>query len=61
LILKESLIKNKSIKDINLFGIEIIIKIGNDISDQGCEILNEIFLENKIIERINLNCKSNKI
>jgi hypothetical protein len=61
LILKESLIKNKSIKDINLFGIEIIIKIGNDISDQGCEILNEIFLENKIIERINLNSKSNKI
>jgi hypothetical protein len=36
---------------------------GNDINDEGCEILNEILLENKSIEKINLNSnflKNNK-
>jgi hypothetical protein len=37
------------------------IKKGNEINDSGCEILNEILLENKKIEIINLNCKKKKI
>jgi hypothetical protein len=32
-------------------------KLGNNIDDEGCEILKEILLENKNIEKIDLSCK----
>jgi hypothetical protein len=34
-----------------------IKKLDNDIQDEGCQVLNEIFLENKKIEKINLSGK----
>jgi hypothetical protein len=37
------------------------IKIGNDLKDESCEILNEILLENKSIEKIDFSCKLFKI
>jgi hypothetical protein len=47
--LKESLIKNKFLKEIN-FG-------SNCLKEEGCKVLNGILLENKNIEKINLSCK----
>jgi hypothetical protein len=35
----------------------IVNKTGNNIQDEGCKVLNEIFLENKKIEKIDLGCK----
>jgi hypothetical protein len=31
-------------------------KLENDIQAEGCKVLNEILLENKNIENLNLNC-----
>jgi Ran GTPase-activating protein (RanGAP) involved in mRNA processing and transport len=45
--LKESLIKNKTLKEINFYN--------NNISDDGCEILNEILLKNQNLEKIDLS------
>jgi hypothetical protein len=39
----------------------IVNKTGNNIQDEGCKVLNEIFLENKKIEKIDLGCKYTKI
>jgi hypothetical protein len=39
----------------------IVNKTGNNIQDEGCKVLNEIFLENKNIEKINLHSKLLKI
>jgi hypothetical protein len=38
------------------------IKLGNEIKDEGCKVLNEILLENKKLEKIDLSGKfSSKI
>jgi hypothetical protein len=49
IFLKESLIKNKFLKEISF--------VSNDFKDEGCKILNKILLENKTIEIINLSGK----
>jgi hypothetical protein len=61
--LKSSLTKNQYLKEINLWGKQKKrIKIDNFILENGCIILNEILMENKTIETINLgsNTFSNK-
>jgi hypothetical protein len=55
--MKESLKKNKHLKEIHLFGfLHYLLTKENSLCDDGCEILNEIFLENKNIEKLNLSC-----
>jgi hypothetical protein len=36
-------------------------KLEIDLKDEGCEIINEILLENKKIEKMDLRCKLSKI
>jgi hypothetical protein len=57
-ILKESLMKNEDLKEINLESKLLNKMKGNSIQDEGCIILNEIFKESKL-ERINLGSKQN--
>jgi hypothetical protein len=54
--LKESLIKNQTIKDLNFYSKFIIYNQGNEIIDEACIILNEILLKNKVIEKLDLSC-----
>jgi hypothetical protein len=32
-------------------------KLGNNLKDEGCKIINQILLENEIIQKINLGGK----
>jgi hypothetical protein len=53
--LKESLMKNQSLREINLISIKLKLKLGNEILN-GMNDLYEILLKNKKIERIPICC-----
>jgi hypothetical protein len=55
--LKESLIKNQFLKEIDFNSNNYKNKKDNKIDDEGCKILNEILLENKTIQNLFLNGK----
>jgi hypothetical protein len=54
--LKESLIKNQTIKEFNFYSKFILSNQGNEIIDEACIVLNEILLKNKAIEKLDLSC-----
>jgi uncharacterized protein YbcC (UPF0753/DUF2309 family) len=46
--MKESLMNTKYLKSINLEGKHFFHKLDNDFGDEGCLVLNQIFIKSKI-------------
>jgi hypothetical protein len=58
LIFIKECLENSNFKEISFKSKTFIkIKLDNDLKDEGCEILNQILLENKKIEKIDLSGK----